>query len=96
MKIGVGILVFLVAGKVFGQVNVEQNNWHNTDPVGLHTEKAYVLLANKPSTSVLVAVIDSGVDCEHEDLVGKIVDDVEKGYYLHDKVIRYAKVVVGQ
>ena len=31
-----------------------------------------------------------------DDLVGKIVDDVGKGYYLHDKVIRYAKVVVGQ
>lgn len=30
------------------------------------------------------------------DLVGKIVDDVEKGYTLNDKVIRYAKVVVGQ
>jgi molecular chaperone GrpE len=27
---------------------------------------------------------------------GKVIDDVEKGYYLHDKVIRYAKVVVGQ
>ena len=29
-------------------------------------------------------------------LVGKVVDDVEKGYYLNDKVIRFAKVVVGQ
>ena len=29
-------------------------------------------------------------------LKGKIVDAVEKGYYLNDKVIRYAKVVVGQ
>jgi molecular chaperone GrpE len=27
---------------------------------------------------------------------GLVVDDVEKGYYLNDKVIRYAKVVVGQ
>jgi len=26
---------------------------------------------------------------------GKVVDVIEKGYYLHDKVIRYAKVVVG-
>ena len=29
------------------------------------------------------------------ELKGKIVDVVEKGYTLHDKVIRYAKVVVG-
>ncbi len=27
---------------------------------------------------------------------GKVIDTVEKGYYLNDKVIRYAKVVVGQ
>ncbi len=31
-----------------------------------------------------------------EDLKGKIIDVVEKGYYLHDKVIRYAKVVIGE
>ncbi len=29
------------------------------------------------------------------ELKGKVVDVVERGYYLHDKVIRYAKVVVG-
>ena len=31
-----------------------------------------------------------------EELVGKIVDTVEQGYYLGDKVIRHAKVVLGQ
>ncbi len=31
-----------------------------------------------------------------EQLKGKVVDVVEKGYYLHDKVIRYPKVVVGE
>lgn len=30
-----------------------------------------------------------------EELKGKIIDEVEKGYFLNDKVIRYAKVVVG-
>ena len=29
-------------------------------------------------------------------LKGKVIDDVEKGYYLNDKVLRFAKVVVGQ
>lgn len=33
---------------------------------------------------------------EDETLKGRIVDVVEKGYLLHDKVIRHAKVVVGQ
>jgi molecular chaperone GrpE len=31
-----------------------------------------------------------------EDLKGKVVDEVEKGYFLNDKVIRFAKVVVGE
>ena len=30
-----------------------------------------------------------------EDLKGKVIDEVEKGYYLNDKVIRFAKVIVG-
>lgn len=30
-----------------------------------------------------------------EDLKGKVVDELEKGYYLNDKIIRYAKVVIG-
>jgi molecular chaperone GrpE len=30
-----------------------------------------------------------------DDLKGKVVDELEKGYYLNDKVARFAKVVVG-
>jgi molecular chaperone GrpE len=30
-----------------------------------------------------------------DDKKGKVIDEVEKGYFLNDKVIRYAKVVVG-
>lgn len=30
-----------------------------------------------------------------EDLKGKVVDELEKGYLLNDKIIRYAKVVIG-
>ena len=30
------------------------------------------------------------------ELSGKVIDTVEKGYYLGDKIIRYAKVVVGK
>ncbi len=29
-------------------------------------------------------------------LQGKVIDEVQKGYYLNDKIIRYAKVVVGK
>jgi len=31
-----------------------------------------------------------------EDKKGKVVDDLMKGYYLNDKIIRFAKVVVGK
>lgn len=30
-----------------------------------------------------------------EDMKGKIIDTIEQGYYLNDKIIRYARVVVG-
>src|SRR5436190_10170393 len=30
-----------------------------------------------------------------EDLKGKVLDEIVKGYYLNDKIIRHAKVVVG-
>ncbi len=30
------------------------------------------------------------------ELKGKIIDTIEKGYYLNDKIIRFAKVVVGE
>ncbi len=32
---------------------------------------------------------------EEEELKGKIIDTVEKGYYLGERVIRFAKVVIG-
>ena len=31
-----------------------------------------------------------------DDMKGRVIDETEKGYFLNDKVIRYAKVVVGQ
>lgn len=29
------------------------------------------------------------------DMKGKVIDELEKGYYLNDKVIRFAKVIIG-
>ena len=37
----------------------------------------------------------ANVPAPSEDLKGKIVDVVEKGYMLGDKVLRYSKVVIG-
>ena len=38
----------------------------------------------------------SKVPAQSEDMKGKVVDVVQKGYYLNDKVLRFAKVVVGE
>lgn len=71
-------------------------NWFVLDPAsdqvqGLSVDKAYTLVKGKPSKKVTVAVIDSGVDIDHEDLQGKIwinedeiagngIDDDKNGY----------------
>lgn len=72
-------------------------NWFNLDPEqdkvpGMSVERAYKeLLADKTSVKVVVAVIDSGVDPEHEDLkdvmwtnpgeiAGNGIDDDKNGY----------------
>ena len=36
------------------------------------------------------------IPAPNEKLKGKVVDVIEKGYQIHEKVIRYAKVVVGE
>lgn len=36
------------------------------------------------------------IPVQTEDMVGKVVDELQKGYYLNDKLIRHAKVVVGK
>ncbi|MBS3807827.1 MAG: nucleotide exchange factor GrpE [Bacteroidales bacterium] len=38
----------------------------------------------------------SKVPAPSEEMKGKVVDVVQTGYYLNDKVLRYAKVVVGE
>ena len=36
------------------------------------------------------------ITASNDELKGKIMDEVMKGYYLNDKIIRFAKVVVGK
>ena len=37
----------------------------------------------------------TNVPAPTDDLKGKVIDEMEKGYYLGDKVVRFAKVIVG-
>lgn len=75
-KSSVGLLL-CTSLNVLAQDSIN-DNWFNLDVasdkiVGVSTEKAYqnVLEGRIPDT-VIVAVIDSGVDIEHEDLQGRI------------------------
>lgn len=36
------------------------------------------------------------IPAPNPEMVGKVVDEVEKGYILNEKIIRYAKVIVGK
>ena len=44
-----------------------------------------------PDLHEAIAEVDAG-----KDMKGKVVDVVQNGYYLNDKIIRFAKVVVGK
>ena len=57
-------------------LNLRPENWFNLTPAdgaeGVSTEKTYEVLGMPQSEDIIVAVIDSGVDVNHEDLQGKI------------------------
>ncbi len=80
-----------------GTVSDEQfNHWAHADIVtdtipGISLDKAYKFLEGKTGVTVVVAVIDSGIDIEHEDLkdvlwtnpkeiAGNGIDDDKNGY----------------
>jgi molecular chaperone GrpE len=44
-----------------------------------------------PDLHEAITEIESG-----DEMRGKVVAEVQKGYYLNDKIIRYAKVIVGK
>lgn len=71
-------VLFAVSFTAFAQKKEKPvANWQNldykTDGVfGISTEKAYTLVQKKSPQAVIVAVIDGGVDIEHEDLKARI------------------------
>jgi molecular chaperone GrpE len=56
--------------------------------------KAYVSVGEVFNADLHEAI--TKIPAPSDDLKGKVVDEVEKGYMLHDKVLRFAKVVVGE
>ena len=54
-------------------------NWQNEKGLGMNTDKAYKkILKKKTSSTVIVAVLDSGVDIEHEDLKDKVWTNINE------------------
>ncbi len=91
--------LLILAGSIFyvGALQGQSTNWYQDDrteetPFTIGTESVYkTLLKDKRGTQVVVAVIDSGVDIEHEDLKDVIwvnhdevadngIDDDNNGY----------------
>lgn len=54
------------------QIDSTYINWYNGSKPGMWTEQAYKRVKRKKAHPVVVAVLDSGVDIEHEDLAGHI------------------------
>jgi subtilisin family serine protease len=78
-KIGIALMMLFCINTAFANYvnptdSVAPENWFNLDATkdgvrGVSTEEAYnTLLKGKTSRTVVVAVIDSGIDVEHEDL----------------------------
>src|SRR4026207_56627 len=89
------VLLFILQG--FSQTAKQKlNGWHMLDQqkdgyLGISVDKAYDLLGSKKNTTVIVAVIDSGIDTLQEDLKpvlwrnereisGNGIDDDGNGY----------------
>lgn len=79
-----------VSSMVYGQIDKKMVNWYNGKK-GMQTDKAYKKVKKLEPVDVIVAVIDSGIDVEHEDLKGQIwvntneipnngIDDDGNGY----------------
>jgi molecular chaperone GrpE len=64
------------------------------------TLRAKGLLAMEPSTGQVFDVETmeaiTRIPAPEEGLKGKVIDEVERGYKLGNKIIRYARVVVGE
>jgi molecular chaperone GrpE len=87
--------------KSFGEMKVDENF---KEGVVLIFNKFLTVLSQKGLEQM--KTIGESFDTEYhdavtsipapsKDMIGKIVDEIEKGYLLNGKVIRYAKVVIG-
>lgn len=80
------------AGGLADGVKLVSHKLKNT--LAQHGLSAYISVGETFNSDVHEAIVKT--PAPSEDLKGKVVDEIEKGYKLNDKVIRFAKVVVGE
>lgn len=93
----------------FDRVKASSELPNSTEPFSEGVKMVYQKLFNTLATQGLLPLESNGesfdpdlheaiteIPAPNEDLKGKVVDTVEKGYKLNDKLIRHAKVVVGK
>lgn len=91
IQLSLAIFSLGISNVLFAQ-NLDKGvlNWYNGKN-GMQTEKAYKMLKKRKTETVVVAIIDSGMDVEHEDLKGQMwvntkeipgngIDDDGNGY----------------
>ncbi len=66
------IIVAYVSSATAQEVDKDVLNWYNTKKTGMSTDKAYKKLKKITPDTVIVAIIDAGIDIDHEDLQGHI------------------------
>ena len=91
------LIIFICTSLIINAQMGPGNDWFHANPAtdninGIATDQTYnTLLKDRPSKTVIVAIIDSGVDIEHEDLKDNIwvnageipsngIDDDKNGY----------------
>jgi subtilisin family serine protease len=67
------LFFFILLSSIAQTAREKKNGWHLLDPakdgyMGISLDQAYELLKGRKSTTVIVAVIDSGIDTTQEDL----------------------------
>jgi len=101
-KLIISLIIFCASAQTWSQK--APLNWYLKNPkqdkvFGTGAEAAYELLKDKTAQEVIVAVIDSGVEIEHEDLKdvlwvnkgeipGNGIDDDKNGYIFLEEQLR--------
>ena len=67
LKLVLPALIGVYFSSATAQVDKDVLNWYNSKKTGMSTDKAYKKLKKRTPDTVVVAIIDSGIDYNHPD-----------------------------